>query len=423
MAGLVIVLGAVLFAGLAATSWAPFVVKAQGPDSIARNPINSALKETPPTPFYTPPEQLPEGLPGTVIKSEPMVGAPSGIRATRIMYLSTSASGEPTAVTGMVVEPDAPAGPAGRPVVAFAHGTTGTARQCAPSIAPFIDQTTGTHMWEARIRPLVNQGYAVAAADYEGEGAPGNPVYTLKATEAHNVLDSLRAAVYLAPERIDASRMAIYGHSQGGHASLSAASLAPEYAPELQLRGAVVSAPGMIPPIPLALDSLVSNPGNAEESAIRTSYVLNLMSSWTTAFPDELSPSDMLTPQGVEAMALTQEYCHDALVEQLTQPFDTYVKSDPPENILNVVSQNMPVDRRVDMPVLMMQGMKDTDVSPQLTRATAQALCQLGTVVDTFFAENDTHETLVWAARPAELDWIADRFNGVPAPNSCGGQQ
>ncbi|HPY23203.1 MAG TPA: alpha/beta fold hydrolase [Mycobacterium sp.] len=420
---LVVALGALSFGLLVSTSRAPYVPKAEGPESIAYNPVYNALRPTPPTPFYTPPDPLPIGLPGTIIKSEPMPEAPPGIRATRIMYLSTSTTGQPIAVTGMIAEPDAPTGPAGRPVVAFAHGTTGTARPCAPSIAPFTDQTVGTHMWEARMRPLVNQGYVVAAADYEGEGAPGDPVYMLKAAEAHNVLDSLRAAVYLAPDRIDAARMAIYGHSQGGHASLSAASLAPEYAPELQLRGAVVSAPGMIPPIPLALAEMASNPGNEKEAAIRASYMLNLASSWTTAFPDELSPSDLLTPEGVEAMNLAKSLCHDALVKQMTKPFASYVKPNPSLRVLNVVAQNMPVDRRVEMPILMLQGMADTDVSPQLTVAATQALCQHGSVVDTYFTESDPHETLVWTARPAELDWIADRFAGKPAPNTCTGQQ
>jgi len=71
----------------------------------------------------------------------------------------------------------------------------------------------------------------------------------------------------------------------------------------------------------------------------------------------------------------------------------------------------------------MLQGMADTDVSPQLTVAATQALCQHGSVVDTYFTESDPHETLVWTARPAELDWIADRFAGKPAPNTCTGQQ
>jgi predicted esterase len=122
-------------------------------------------------------------------------------------------------------------------------------------------------------------------------------------------------------------------------------------------------------------------------------------------------------------MALTETHCHNALVTQLTESFATYVKPNPSLRVLNVVAQNMPVDRRVEMPILMLQGMADTDVSPPLTVAATQALCQHGTVVDTYFTEHDPHETLVWTARPAELDWIADRFAGKAAPNSCTGQQ
>lgn len=420
---LIMAVSAAMFAGLMATGWTGVSEGPSGPEADAHNPVNSASKDIKVPPFYTPPEPLPEGLPGTVLKSEPMTDAPPGIKATRIMYLSTTAAGEPTAVSGMIAEPDAPVTGTGRPLVAFAHGTVGTARECAPSIDPFSNYTPGTHMWEARIRPLVNQGYVVAATDYEGEGTPGDPTYILASTEGYNVLDSLRAAVNLEPNRIDAAQMAIYGHSQGGQASLAAASLAPEYAPELQLRGAVASAPGLIPPIPLALETMVADSGTPEEGAIRASYILNIVASWTAAFPGELEPSDLLTPQGIEALPLVKEYCNDELVRQLTEPFSTYVRSDPSESLLNVISKNVPVDKRITMPVLMLQGMKDTDVSPPLTIAGTHALCQLGTVVESFTTAQDTHETLVWAARSRELDWIADRFAGVPAPNTCGGLQ
>ncbi len=422
-AALVIGLSAAMFTALVATSTLSYVDVPSGPEAVAHNPINSALRQPGVTPFYTPPSPLPVELPGTILKSEPIADPPPGIKATRIMYLSTKANGEPIAVTGMIAELDGPAPEFGRPVVGFAHGTVGTARQCAPSIAPFDDYTTGTHMWEARIRPLVNQGYVVAATDYEGEGAPGDPTYILASTEGYNVLDSLRAAVYLEPNRINASQMALYGHSQGGQATLAAASMAPEYAPELQLRGAVASAPGMIPPIPLALDALVSNPGTAKESAIRMSYILSIVESWTAAFPGEMQPDYLLTPEGIAALPLVKQYCNDALIEQLDKPFATYVKADPSKALLNVIAKNVPVEKRITIPILMLQGLKDTDVSPALTIASTHVLCQLGTVIESYTVPEDTHETLVWTGRPKELSWIADRFAGESAPNTCGGQQ
>ncbi|MEI6622085.1 MAG: alpha/beta fold hydrolase [Actinomycetes bacterium] len=394
-----------------------------GPDAIPSNAMFNSNVQSAPGPFYTPPSPLPNGLPGTVIKSEPIADAPPGLLAFRIMYLSTNANGNPTAVTGMVIQPFAVGPATGRPIVAFAHGTTGIGRECGISQAPFTPGTTGASMFDPRIRPLVDQGYVVTATDYEGEGAPGLPTYLVESTEAYNVLDSLRAAVYLEPQTVNASKMAIYGHSQGGHAALSAASLAASYAPELQLRGVVASAPGLVPALPLAIKTLVANPGTPKEAATRAAYILNIAASWSATFPDQFQASDVLTPEGIAALPLALAYCYGNLAPRLTEPFSTYVKSAPNDSLIKTISQNMPVTRRIYQPVLMMQGLADTDVSPPLTIAAAQALCQLGTTVALHTTANDTHETLIWSARPTELDWIAARFRGQAAPNTCGGQQ
>ena len=80
----------------------------------------SVAKADPPDPpglqyqeFYTPPDPLPPGKPGDLIRTEPshLVLEPSGqlgafvADGTRIMYRSTGALGQPTAVTGTYFEP------------------------------------------------------------------------------------------------------------------------------------------------------------------------------------------------------------------------------------------------------------------------------------------------------------------------------
>lgn len=57
---------------------------------------------TPTTAFYTPPDPLPSGAPGSLIRSEPLPDAlPAGAQAWRILYLSTGLNGEPIAVSGV----------------------------------------------------------------------------------------------------------------------------------------------------------------------------------------------------------------------------------------------------------------------------------------------------------------------------------
>ena len=78
--------------------------------------------------------------------------------------------------------------------------------------------------------------------DYEGLGTPGVHHFLTGISEGRSVLDAARAARAFAPRKLS-KRVIISGHSQGGHAALFAASLAPAWTPELRLRGTVAFAP------------------------------------------------------------------------------------------------------------------------------------------------------------------------------------
>ncbi len=59
----------------------------------------------------------------------------------------------------------------GRPIVAWAHPTSGLVPRCAPSLAIFLfRQIQG-------LRDMVRRGYIVAATDYPGLGTPGQHPY------------------------------------------------------------------------------------------------------------------------------------------------------------------------------------------------------------------------------------------------------
>jgi len=66
--------------------------------------------------------------------------------------------------------------------------------------------------------------------------------YLIGASEGRAVLDSVRAARDL-PDAAASNRFAVWGHSQGGHASLYTGELAASYAPDLKLVGVVAAAP------------------------------------------------------------------------------------------------------------------------------------------------------------------------------------
>ena len=81
-----------------------------------------------PEAFYTRPAETGDAKPGSLLRTEPFERAlPAGSKGWRIVYTTTHADGAPAISSAIVVTADRP-GPALRPVIAWAHGTTGMAK-------------------------------------------------------------------------------------------------------------------------------------------------------------------------------------------------------------------------------------------------------------------------------------------------------
>ncbi len=193
--------------------------------------------------FYEPPAGFGAGDPGEILKAEPidaylMPGVRMRARAWRILYRSTSATGEPRAVSGTVLLP-ARRGAGPRPLIGYAVGTHGIGDTAAPSylLPRGLD-------WEAGLISMVlARGWAVAVTDYEGLGTPGDHTYMVGRALGPNVLDSMRAARRLHPEELPADGpAALIGYSEGGFATAWAAQLQPSYAPDIPLKAIAAGA-------------------------------------------------------------------------------------------------------------------------------------------------------------------------------------
>jgi hypothetical protein len=138
--------------------------------------------------FYMATDPELAGASGTIIRAQPMRGAPDGAAAYRVLYRSVGLRDQPIAVSGIVVVPAGPAPAGGRPIVAWAHPTTGVVPHCAPSLA------MGVFRQIQGLRAMLARGYAVAATDYPGLGTPGPHPYLVGVSEGRAVIDSVRAA-------------------------------------------------------------------------------------------------------------------------------------------------------------------------------------------------------------------------------------
>ena len=94
---------------------------------------NSAAQVSLP-PFYNAVSKMAaEGKLGQIVKKEEIKTPIPGARAWLIAYVYSDIANHKTIATGLVVAPTGKIPMEGRPVVAWAHGTTGTAQNCGPS--------------------------------------------------------------------------------------------------------------------------------------------------------------------------------------------------------------------------------------------------------------------------------------------------
>lgn len=225
-------------------------------------------------------------------------------RAHLLTYRTTGPTGAPALSTGAVFVPPGTPPDGGWPVISWAHGTVGIADECAPTETGLIGGAYVTHWF--------SQGYALVATDYVGLGTPGIHPYLDGASEAHAVIDMVRAARAVEPEL--STRWAVIGQSQGGHAALRTAAIATEYAPELDYRGAVATgAPSNIENL-----AFLGGPDFPALPLEGTTVFIAYMLAGLRASRPDVDIDSYLSPQGREALQIAEQYCYADAASRLT---------------------------------------------------------------------------------------------------------
>jgi acetyl esterase/lipase len=371
----------------------------------------SAIKANAQTPFYHATEREIAGQPGTLIRSEPMGFAPAGAQAYRVLYRSTGIHGEPIAVSGVIVVPPGPVPASGRPIVAWAHPTTGVVPHCAPSLAIFVFQQM------AGLRQLIEQGAVVAATDYPGLGTAGPHPYLVGDSEARAVIDSVRAARSL-PGVGDGNSFAVWGHSQGGQASLYTGLIAKTYAPELNLVGVAAAAPATLLVTLMGDDFKTSGGKN-----------LTAMTLWSWARVYDAPIEKVVVPEAMPTVDHLANECIESIVDILARrrtekPLEQHFLSVPNiatvEPWRSIAARNSPGVLPPSIPLFLAQGTTDDIVHPDVTRAYMERQCKAGSKVTMMWVPGVGHGLVAADSANAAVGWMMDRFAGQPAPSDCG---
>lgn len=391
--------------------------------------------------FYLPPDPLPPGQPGDLIRTEPsrLVLEPSGqlgafmATGTRIMYRSTDSRGKPMAVTGTYFEPynDWP-GKGPRPLISLAPGSQGQGNQCAPS--RMFNQ--GIHYsggWDIMVNyeagfvaTLVARGFAVVVTDYEGLGTVTMHTYVNRVSQGQAVLDAARAAMRLPGMSLSPhGPVGLFGYSQGGGATGSAAELAPTYAPELHLVGTYAGAP-----VADLKETLPYTDGSAFVGAV--GYMLNGLMA---AYPEHAEAiRSKLTQRGKDMLESASRQCVGQTIIDFAfrhvQPYFTedvheLVNQEPMKTLFELQKLGR---YKPNAPVLIDSNRYDPLVPWTAANQLGRDWCAQGADVE--FRTNEqppflnklmvNHGLTMFVDGEAAMQWMAARFNDEPTSPNCG---
>ena len=410
----------------------------------------NAFAAPPVAPFYESVMKMsPTGALGEVIKKEQIPTSLKGAQAWKIAYISSDVGERKTIATALIIAPAGPAPAEGRPIMAWAHGTTGSAQNCGPSqiLDPtralnqyfLMDGNSWTDFGIPNGQEFINEGYVVVATDYQGLGGGGKHQYAVAGTNGRDVINSARAASSM--KEVGAGKKTIvYGWSQGGGATIAAASLLDYQAQKgtaadnLQYLGYVALAPedvaAVLPKLPA--DEAGANKLMKEFTAANVPNVFLfahfMMGLWGTqaAYPD-LKLTDVLTEEGAQvAEKLSSNKCVHVMADTFNYAYgDRYQSLVKPEPSNSLAWIKAFIDGSVkpvkpNAPVIIYWGTKDTAVPPVMHEIYQKQMCAMGANVSRIQLPGEqTHFATPGVSAPMYLQWVKDRISGKPIENGC----
>jgi acetyl esterase/lipase len=365
------------------------------------HPKNSDLRHPLPiSNFYETPNPLPPGKPGELIRSEPFgeYALPYEVSALRFLYHSRAASGEDVAASGVVLIPDGKPPVGGWPVIAWAHGFSGVARACAPSLmknlyaGPFLSMYVGL-------------GYAVVATDYTGLGTNFRNAFVDVRSNSMDVIYSVVAARVAVPQL--GSRWIAMGESQGGGlAAIGVAEMQNDIRDPNYLGGIAISGVADIKDVYGGVAQ-----GNSRGMLVSLAYGIK------TVYP-RFQVSDVITDKAVPLYQQIESRC--SVPENASEvPAGEMLKPnwDNEPFVKQFFSANTLGQKPAYGPLLVIGTEADPEVPIALTVKVVGHMCKQGDRVQ--FYKYQGSGSLLGDSVADQIAWIQARFAGRHAPSNC----
>ncbi len=379
-----------------------------GPNKSLASAIKmEAADALPRTALYDTPKSLSATKPGTLLRQEAFDGydIPEGARAVRILYHSTDGEGHDVATSAAILIPAGASPARGWPVIAWAHGTSGVARQCAPSLMKDV-------YYGEELMVMVRAGYAVVATDYSGLGTAGAHRYMDRYAQANDVIFSIPAARTAVPEL--GRGWVADGHSTGGRAVWGVAEIEGKRHDAGYL-GSVAVAPG----VDLRMMSLLHM-----AEPVPAGYYFDYLAYAIHRKTPSFQVSDMLTKQSMARFydvttkgcySYTAHYPGDLEPSKKLKP--GWEKTEAAERLFRV---NEPGKVSLGGPMFIVAGDQDHTIQLVAVRDAVSKACRRGGALNFRIYPGLDHGPTMEKSIPDQLSWIADRFAGKAVKGECG---
>ncbi len=385
--------GAVLFAA------EPTFTQTQLSPPVKRSEI---LRSLPLTKFYDTPHPFPAGKIGELIRSESFdeYELPPEVSAIRILYHSHSATGEDVAASGVVLIPSQEKPPAGGwPIIAWAHGATGVARSCAPSLMRNLVHGPFLSMY-------VSLGYAIVATDYTGLGSNFRNAYLDAQSNATDVIASIPAARAAVPQL--GLRWIVMGESEG---SLAAAAVA-EKENEIHDSGYLGS---------IAISGVIDAKDlYAHQSQIPSNSAFLFLAYGTRTVYPQFQVTDMLAAKALELYGHIQQDCWHPAASAEPSPAEMLKPGwENNEFVKQYFARNSVGHIHATGPILVISGDADRVVPTSRTAPIVERMCKQGDRLQWEKYPNLDPGRVIGDSVREQITWIEGRFAGRTAPGNC----
>lgn len=367
-----------------------------------QTPGTSKRRPLPVTKFYDTPHPLPAGKPGDLIRSEPFdeYELPLSVSAVRILYHSRSATGQDVAASGVVLFPYNKKPPAGGwPIIAWAHGATGVARPCAPSLMRNLGHGPFLSMY-------VNLGYAVVASDYTGLGTDSRNAFLDGPFNAADILASLPAARAAVPQL--GWKWIVMGEAEGSLAAVAVAEKEDE-----------IRDPGYLGSIAISgvagLREIYGPAGLGSSSFMLASLAYGIK----TVYP-QFQPTDMLTEKAMALYHRVEQICWDAETSPELSPAETVKPAwDVNPFVRQYFVRNSLAQTRAYGPLMIITGDADPAIPAATTAQAVARMCHQGDQIQwQRYPSLDPGRVIGDSVRD-QISWIEARFAGRPPTPNC----